>query len=134
MKFVAPEQAPEQAEIIRNTPFWPDVDLSEFRSVMRTDGTVTQPRLKQVALGHQPGAGCAALHSGAYLMKVRAHQYDTVDALCWRHYGRTQGVTEQVLKANPGLAEYGPFLPHGLQVELPDIPTTTTVQTVQLWD
>ena len=31
MKFVAPEQAPEQAEIIRNTPFWPDVDLSEFR-------------------------------------------------------------------------------------------------------
>ncbi|EBV0970757.1 phage tail protein, partial [Salmonella enterica subsp. enterica serovar Virchow] len=21
-------------------------------------------------------------------MKVRAHQYDTVDALCWRHYGR----------------------------------------------
>lgn len=31
-------------------------------------------------------------------------------------------------------AEYGPFLPHGLQVELPDIPTTTTVQTVQLWD
>lgn len=42
-------------------------------------------------------------------MKVRAHQYDTVDALCWRHYGRTQGVTEQVLKANPGLAEYVPF-------------------------
>ncbi len=48
-------------------------------------------------------------------MKVRAHQYDTVDALCWRHYGRTQGVTEQVLKANPGLTEYGPA-PHGLQV------------------
>ncbi|ELS1222952.1 TPA: tail protein X [Escherichia coli] len=57
-------------------------------------------------------------------MKVRAHQYDTVDALCWRHYGRTQGVTEQVLKANPGLAEYGPFLPHGLQVELEEyLPT-----------
>ncbi|MGM7571152.1 tail protein X, partial [Klebsiella pneumoniae] len=28
-------------------------------------------------------------------MKVRAYQGDTVDALCWRHYGRTQGVTEQ---------------------------------------
>ncbi|MDZ3934846.1 head completion/stabilization protein [Escherichia marmotae] len=49
MKFVAPEQAPEQAEIIRNTPFWPDVDLSEFRSVMRTDGTGTQPRFNPVA-------------------------------------------------------------------------------------
>ncbi|EJK20359.1 phage Tail Protein X [Klebsiella pneumoniae subsp. pneumoniae KPNIH19] len=42
-------------------------------------------------------------------MKVRAYQGDTVDALCWRHYGRTQGVTEQVLQANPGLAEHGPF-------------------------
>ncbi|VEA30311.1 phage tail protein X [Salmonella enterica subsp. enterica] len=46
----------------------------------------------------------------------------------------TQGVTEQVLQANPGLAEYGPFLPHGLQVELPDITASTTAQTVQLWD
>ena len=50
MRFVAPEQAPEQAEVIKNTPFWPDVDLSEFRSVMRTDGTVTSPRLKQLIL------------------------------------------------------------------------------------
>ncbi|WP_395279140.1 head completion/stabilization protein [Enterobacter bugandensis] len=50
MKFVAPEPAPEQAGVIKNTPFWPDVDLSEFRSVMRTDGTVTQPRLRQVLL------------------------------------------------------------------------------------
>ncbi|MGF7445021.1 tail protein X, partial [Klebsiella michiganensis] len=32
-------------------------------------------------------------------MKVRAYQGDTVDALCWRHYARTQGVTEQVLQA-----------------------------------
>lgn len=48
MRFVAPEQAPEQAEVIKNTPFWPDVDLSEFRSVMRTDGTVTSPRLGQL--------------------------------------------------------------------------------------
>ncbi|MFP1827486.1 head completion/stabilization protein [Lonsdalea quercina] len=50
MKFVAPEPVPEQAETLNNTPFWPDVDLSAFRSVMRTDGTVTPPRLKQVVL------------------------------------------------------------------------------------
>ncbi|KGT95261.1 tail protein X [Erwinia typographi] len=67
-------------------------------------------------------------------MKVRALQYDTVDALCWRHYGRTQGVTEQVLQANPGLAGYGPVLPHGLEVELPDVAPAVTSQTVQLWD
>ena len=50
MKFVAPEQTLVKAEVIRNTPFWPDVDLSDFRSVMRTDGTVTQPRLTQILL------------------------------------------------------------------------------------
>ncbi|HFU8467441.1 tail protein X, partial [Escherichia coli] len=35
-------------------------------------------------------------------MKVRALQGDTVDLLCFRHYGTTQGVTAQVLDANPG--------------------------------
>ena len=53
MKFVAPEQAPEKAEIIRNTPFWPDVDLSEFRSVMRTDGTVTRTLPRQCLMRWQ---------------------------------------------------------------------------------
>lgn len=67
-------------------------------------------------------------------MKVRAQQYDTVDALCWRHYGRTDGVTARVLQTNPGLAEYGPFLPHGLPVELPDDAPAAVVSTVQLWD
>jgi len=67
-------------------------------------------------------------------MKVRAQQNDTVDEICWRHYGRTQGMTEQVLQANPGLAELGPFLPHGLEVELPDVTMAATVQAVQLWD
>lgn len=67
-------------------------------------------------------------------MKVRAQQYDTVDSLCWRHYGRTQGMTERVLAANPGLADIGPVLPHGLDVELPDIVPAATAQTVQLWD
>jgi len=39
-----------------------------------------------------------------------------------------------VLQANPGLAEYGPTLPHGLEVELPDVAPAATAQTVQLWD
>lgn len=67
-------------------------------------------------------------------MKVRALQGDTVDALCWRHYGRTAGVTEQVLDANPGLAEHGAVLPMGLEVELPDQPTQPVKRRVQLWD
>ena len=66
---------------------------------------------------------------------VRARQNDTVDALCWRHYGRTAGVTEAVLEANPGLAEHGPFLPHGTRVNLPDSqPAAPQRQVVNLWD
>lgn len=37
-------------------------------------------------------------------MKVKALQGDTVDLLCWRHYGTTQGMTEKVIAANPGLS------------------------------
>lgn len=67
-------------------------------------------------------------------MRVHALQGDTVDALCWRHYGRTAGVTEQVLEANPGLADIGPVLPMGHEVELPDQPTQPVKRRVQLWD
>lgn len=67
-------------------------------------------------------------------MRVRAMQGDTVDLLCWRYYGRTAGVTEAVLEANPGLAEHGPVLPNGLEVELPDQPTQPAATRLQLWD
>ena len=67
-------------------------------------------------------------------MKVRAQQHDTVDAICWRHYGRTQGMAELVLNANPGLAELGPFLPHGHEIELPDQTPAAVARTIQLWE
>ena len=66
---------------------------------------------------------------------VRTNQNDTVDALCWRLYGRTAGVTEAVLEANPGLADHGPILPQGLVVNMPEAPTTAPQrQMVQLWN
>jgi phage tail protein X len=66
---------------------------------------------------------------------VRANQNDTVDALCWRHYGRTAGVTEAVLEANPGLADHGPILPQGLVVNMPEAQASAPQrQMVQLWD
>jgi phage tail protein X len=67
-------------------------------------------------------------------MKVIAQQGDTLDALCFRYYGRTGGVVETVLTANPGLAELGEVLPHGTAVILPDVDTASTSETVQLWD
>ncbi|MCY1283566.1 Phage Tail Protein X [compost metagenome] len=66
---------------------------------------------------------------------VIAHQGDTVDAICWRHYGRTAGVTEAVLEANPGLADLGAVIPHGTTVLLPDAaPQAEQRQVVNLWD
>ena len=66
---------------------------------------------------------------------VRAQQNDTVDALCWRHYGRTAGVTEAVLDANPGLADHGPTLPLDLTVQMPETQTAAPQrQMVNLWD
>lgn len=65
----------------------------------------------------------------------RTQQNDTVDALCWRHYGRTAGVVEAVLNANPGLADQGPVLPAGLLVTLPDQQAAAPErQTVSLWE
>lgn len=67
-------------------------------------------------------------------MKVIALQGDTLDALCYRHYGRTQGVVEDVLAANPGLAGLGVILPHGTAVTLPDIATAPVRESIQLWE
>ena len=65
-------------------------------------------------------------------MKVKALQGDTVDLLCWRHYGTTQGVTEKVLSANPGLSQQV-FLDAGQEIELPEIASKAQREMVQLW-
>ncbi|HMV53644.1 MAG TPA: tail protein X [Plasticicumulans sp.] len=67
-------------------------------------------------------------------MQARAQQGDTLDAICWRHYGRTAGVTERVLEANRDLAALGPVIPTGHVVELPTLPAAATAAKVQLWD
>lgn len=67
-------------------------------------------------------------------MIVNAQQNDTVDAICWRHYGKTAGVVEQVLLANPGLADYGAVLPIGVRVELPELAAAKKQKLIQLWD
>lgn len=68
------------------------------------------------------------------MASVNAVQGDTVDLICWRHYGRTAGVTEAVLEANPGLADHVPFLPMGLEVTLPELATQQKQEITQLWD
>ncbi len=67
-------------------------------------------------------------------MQIRSIQGDTVDRICQRVYGRTAGVTEQVLIANPGLADRGPILPMGTLITLPEQAPQAESPMLQLWD
>lgn len=59
---------------------------------------------------------------------------DTVDAIVFKFYGYTnQQAVEQVLDANPGLADRGPVLPHSVRVELPALTKPTETKGVRLW-
>ena len=66
---------------------------------------------------------------------VRSQQGDTVDAICQRHFGYTQNVTEATLTLNPHLASKGPVLPLGTTVILPDVaPAPARSSSINLWD
>ena len=60
---------------------------------------------------------------------------DTVDWICWRHYGNTlAATTEAVLDANYGLAAQGPVFVAGVEIVLPELTKVSEIQTVKLWD
>lgn len=61
-------------------------------------------------------------------------QFDMLDDICWRFYGRTQQTVEAVMIANPNLADLLPILPEGLTISLPDLPQPETTETLRLWD
>lgn len=67
-------------------------------------------------------------------MKIYAMQGDTLDAICARYYRRTAGVVETVLNANSGLAELGVILPHGTPIDMPEVDSAPTKESVNLWD
>ena len=66
--------------------------------------------------------------------KIRTVEGDTADIICLREFGYTQAVTEQLLEANPGLADHGPTLPPGIEVVLPAQPQVGTSDTINMWD
>lgn len=58
---------------------------------------------------------------------------DTVDRLCWQHYGRQNGAVEAVLAANPHLLNR-PVLTKGITVILPTLSSTEAVKPARrLW-
>ncbi len=60
---------------------------------------------------------------------------DTADEIAFRYYGSPDAsYVEQLLEANPGLADAGPELPAGMTLTMPDIVTPAVTEGVRLWD
>ncbi|MFQ9621293.1 MAG: tail protein X [Enterobacteriaceae bacterium] len=64
-------------------------------------------------------------------MKVRALQNDTVDQLCWRHYGKTAGHGEGARSQSSMTPD---ILNAGQEIEMPVITSEVERVTVQLWE
>lgn len=68
-------------------------------------------------------------------LQYRTREGDTVDLIAWRQYGRQdRQVVETLLEANPTLADFGPVIPPGTEVMLPEILVAAEVNGVRLWD
>lgn len=65
----------------------------------------------------------------------RTSDGDMVDRICWGYYdnGQQALAVERVLEANPGLAAYGPVLPAGVDITLPDLPQPETTPIIRIW-
>lgn len=60
---------------------------------------------------------------------------DTADYIAWKYYKTASAsAVETLLAANKGMADYGPSLPPGVIITLPEITLPETKQGVRLWD
>jgi phage tail protein X len=57
--------------------------------------------------------------TGSRTETVFAQEGDTVCLIAYRRFGRTDGTTEAILDANPGLAALGPIVPAGTKIIIP---------------
>lgn len=68
------------------------------------------------------------------MQTYRTSDGDTLDYIAWKFYETLEGrVVEQLLDANPSIADLGPVLPAGVLVKMPDIAPQQQEQGVRLW-
>ncbi len=66
--------------------------------------------------------------------QYRTKDGETLDLICWRHYGVQSGAVEAVLEANTHLADQGVILQAGTLINLPDLQPITNDETIKPWD
>ena len=59
---------------------------------------------------------------------------DTISRLAYEYYGKSSGMVEQILAANPKLSRQAVQLPAGLTIVMPKIEQNQTIKTIKLWD
>lgn len=64
----------------------------------------------------------------------RTRDGDTLDYICYLHYGQQSGAVEQVLDYNPGLAALGPVYPENILINLPQLTQKSESKVLRLWD
>lgn len=68
------------------------------------------------------------------MAQFKTRDGDSIDWICWKHYGQQSGAVETVYEANPGLAKRGPVFPAGVIIELPELPQESTEEVIRLWE
>jgi phage tail protein X len=68
--------------------------------------------------------------------KYRTSDGDTIDSICFKFYGATNGPVEAVYEANRGIEDYPAILPAGIEIQLPEITVakTSDLKPIRLWD
>ena len=66
------------------------------------------------------------------MIEYTTRQGDMLDAICYKYYKSTD-FTTLVLEYNRELASYGPILPAGVVIQLPEIEKPAKKRKVSLW-
>lgn len=69
------------------------------------------------------------------MVTIVTKEGDMVDEIVFQHYGSISGYLEKVLELNRHLASYGPVLPSGIKIKLPEIEEIKTdKKEISLWN
>ena len=66
---------------------------------------------------------------------VLSRDGDTASQILWLVLSREDDEAEEALyELNPGLEQYGPVLPAGINIKLPDLEDPAPAELVNVWD
>lgn len=66
---------------------------------------------------------------------IRSRDGDSVPLILWQQMQRDDDEAEEALyRLNPGLEQYGPILPAGIEIRLPELAAKTPTKVVNVWD